>query len=270
LNPAALFPVTDRACAPLGCAGLGLWVFGGCIVKSIVGVATVLVVCGPVAFAQEPQQPVGSMRLLTTAAAAPTLETPAAATVTTAAIETPVAAPVLSPATPVAPPAAVTPAAAATAWTGPVNFAPVAVVDLLTRVCRACVSGDAGSRTTQATRPGRGDGNEAPDDLARVLANSAITSRTPTVDGEVYLLRYGEDPMNYGTALLRPIPEVAFSKVVELLTAPALGFASEQRQTLAGNVRWERLKSPKGKFIDLMDYPAGGESSGVLHADYLE
>ncbi len=221
--------------------------------KSIVTVATILVVCAPVAFAQEPQPAVGSMPLLTTAEPAPALETLAAA-----------------PAAPVAPAAAETPAAAVTAWTGPVNFAPVAVTDLLTRVCRASVSGDGGSLTTQATKLGLGDGNEAPDDLARVLANSAITWRTPTVDGEVYLLGYGEDPMNCGTALVRPIPEVAFGKVVELLTAPALGFASEQTQTLAGNVRWERLKSPKGELIDLTEYPANGESPGVLRADYLE
>ena len=44
----------------------------------------------------------------------------------------------------------------------------MAVTDLLTRVCRASVSGDGGSLTTQATKLGLGDGNEAPDDLARV------------------------------------------------------------------------------------------------------
>lgn len=81
---------------------------------------------------------------------------------------------------------------------------------------------------------------------------------------------YGEDPMNCGAAVVRPIPEVAFNKVVELLKSPALGFATEATQTLAGNVRWERLKSPRGEFIDLTEYGASGESAGVLRADYLE
>ncbi len=150
------------------------------------------------------------------------------------------------------------------------NFAPVAVVDLLTRVCRASVSGDGGSLTTQATKLGLGGGDAAPDDLGRVLSNSAISWRTPSADGEVYLMGYGEDPMNCGAALVRPMHDVAFSRVAELLAAPPLGFVSEQTQTLAGNVRWERLKSPRGEFIDLMEYPANGESPGVLRADYLE
>lgn len=158
----------------------------------------------------------------------------------------------------------------ATGWTGPVNFAPVGVIDMLTRVCRQSVSGDGGNLTTQATKLGLGSGQAAPEDLARVMPGNAISWRTPSADGELYLMGYGEDPMKCGAAVVRPIPEVGFSKVVELLKAPALGFATDAAQTLAGNVRWERLKSPGGEFIDLMEYPASGESPGVLRADYLE
>lgn len=237
----------------------------------MLAVAALALAYAPGAFAQETQPAVDNLQLLTNATPA-TLEAPALAQATPVAmpsLEAPVAAPVVERVAPVAPAAGVTPPRAAV-WTGPLNFAPVAVVDLLTRVCRASVSGDGGSLTTQAMKLGLGDGYAAPDDLARAVPNSAITWRTPSADGEVYLMGYGEDPMNCGAAVVRPMPEVAFDNVVELLKAPALGFVTDATQTLAGNVRWERLKSPRGEFIDLMEYGASGESPGVLRADYLE
>lgn len=207
------------------------------------------------------------MRLLgTTAAAPPTAPAPAEAPAA------PVAAPAAAeaPAPEAVPAAAVAPAPiVATGWTGPVNFAPVAIVDLVTRVCRQSVSGDGGDLQNRAVQLGLGGPQPPPEGMKRALPAGAVTWRVPSTDGELYLVGYGEAPLNCAVAVLRPMPEEGFNRVATLLQAPDKGFASESGQTLPGNVRWSRLRSTKGEFVDVMEYPANGDTPGVLRADFL-
>ena len=206
------------------------------------------------AHAQEGQQDaLGTQRLLA----------PPASIATAAPVEAPAPVPVAAPAaTPPAP-------ATASGWTGRVSFSPVAVADLVINVCQASVSGDGAGLTARAVQLGLGAPAQPAEDLARVLPPSAVTWRVPTIDGVVYLFGHGEEPMNCGAAIVRPLAEDGFNKVAGLLRGSQTGFTSDSTQILQGQVRWERLKSAKGEFIDLMEYPAGAESPGLLRADYL-
>lgn len=149
------------------------------------------------------------------------------------------------------------------------NFAPVAIADLIGRVCRPSITGDGGDLVRQAAGLGLGEYQPAAENVARALPGGAVTWRVPTVEGELYLMGYGEEPMNCGAAVVRPMHEAAFNKVAEMLQAPAMGFVIDSTQTLAGDVHWARLKSPKGEFVDLMEYPPNGDAPGVLRADFL-
>ncbi len=194
----------------------------------------------PVAAGQEGQAPsgVGSLRLL----AAKPAETPAAPAV---------------------------PPIVAAGWSGPVSMSPVAVVDLVSRVCRPAVTGDGGDVQALAVSLGLGDAKPPPAEMARALPNGAALWRVPSLDGELYLVMHGE-ARNCSAAVLRPMPEAGFDQASRLLQAPEQGFMPDSSQTLAGDVRWSRLRSPKGEFVDLMEYPPSGEETpGVLRVDYL-
>lgn len=251
--------------------------------KTVLVLAGILAVCAPTASAQETQQAQGSLRLLATTAA-PT-ETPAppaapAAAAPPARLETPIAAPPPpAPAEPATLAAAVTPGApappkppsapAAIGWTGAANFSPVAIVDLISSVCAPAVAGDGGDLEAHALAMGLGAPQPAPDDLARALPPGAVTWKVPAVDGVLYLVGFGENHMNCGAAVVRPMPEEGFRKVMELLKAPGRGFVQESTQLLKGDVNWVRTKSPKGHFVDVMEYPVSGDLPGVLRADFL-
>jgi len=227
-------------------------------VKRILGLVPGLVLAAclgaPLAAAQDGQSPAaaGSLRLLSSRPAEPPSQ-PAVAVPA----ETPT------------PEAAAAPAPVATGWTGPVVMSPAAVVDLMGRVCRPAVTGDGGDVYALAALLGLGGAQPPPTEMARALPNSAMVWRVPSADGELYLVTHGE-ARNCGAAVLRPMPEAGFDKAAELLQAPGQGFAPDSQQTLPGDVRWSRLRSPKGEFVDLMEYPpADEETPGVLRADYL-
>ena len=152
---------------------------------------------------------------------------------------------------------------------GPVDFSPVAVADLIVKVCRASVNGDGGDLSARAMQLGLGPASPAQEELSRALPPGAVTWRVPAVDGVVYLFGYGEEPLNCGAAILRPLSEDGFKKVTSLLQDPQIGFTSDSTQMLQGEVRWERLKSAKGEFIDVMEYPPSSERPGILRADFL-
>jgi hypothetical protein len=218
--------------------------------KLILALAALAAFGAQAAHAQEGQQPAtGSLRLLTSGTPAAPVEAPPAA----------VAAPVAVPA----------PAPAAPAYMGPVDFSPVAVADLIVKVCRASVNGDGGDLSARAMQLGLGPASPAQEELSRALPPGAVTWRVPAVDGVVYLFGYGEEPLNCGAAILRPLSEDGFKKVTSLLQDPQIGFTSDSTQMLQGEVRWERLKSAKGEFIDVMEYPPSSERPGILRADFL-
>ena len=152
---------------------------------------------------------------------------------------------------------------------GPVDFSPVAVADLIVKVCRASVNGDGGDLSARAMQLGLGPASPAQEELSRALPPGAVTWRVPAVDGVVYLFGYGEEPLNCGAAILRPLAEDGFNKVTSLLQDPQIGFTLDSTQMLQGEVRWERLKSAKGEFIDVMEYPPSSERPGILRADFL-
>jgi hypothetical protein len=219
------------------------------------------------AHAQLGQQPAtGSLRLLTSG-------TPATPPPTTVEGQpgTPATAPIIAPAPtpPPSPAAPAAPAPAAPAWSGPVSFSPVAVADLIAKVCRAAVHGDGGDLSVRAIQLGLGPASAPPEELSHALPPGAFTWRVPAVDGVVYLFGYGEEPLNCGATILRPLAEDGFKKVTALLQDPQIGFASDSTQVLQGEVRWERLKSVRGEYIDLMEYPPGVDRPGVLRADFL-
>ena len=217
--------------------------------------------------AQDGQQPAtGSLRPLTSGTPATTPPTPVeapAATPAAAAVATP------APRPPPPPPPAAAEAAAAPAWSGPVSFSPVAVADLIVKVCRAAIHGDGGDLSVRAIQLGLGPAGAPPEELSHALPPGAVTWRVPSVDGVVYLFGYGEEPLNCGAAILRPLAEDGFEKVTALLQDTQIGFASDSTQMLQGEVRWERLKSARGEYIDLMEYPPGVDRPGVLRADFL-
>ena len=218
--------------------------------KLILALAALAAFGAQAAHAQEGQQPAtGSLRPLTSGTPAAPVEAPPAA----------VAAPVAVPA----------PAPAAPAYMGPVDFSPVAVADLIVKVCRASVNGDGGDLSARAMQLGLGPASPAQEELSRALPPGAVTWRVPAVDGVVYLFGYGEEPLNCGAAILRPLSEDGFKKVTSLLQDPQIGFTSDSTQMLQGEVRWERLKSAKGEFIDVMEYPPSSERPGILRADFL-
>ena len=221
--------------------------------KLILALAALAAFGAQAAHAQEGQQPAtGSLRLLTSG-------TPAAPVA-------PVEAPPAAVGAPVAAPA---PAPAAPAYMGPVDFSPVAVADLIVKVCRASVNGDGGDLSARAMQLGLGPASPAQEELSRALPPGAVTWRVPAVDGVVYLFGYGEEPLNCGAAILRPLAEDGFNKVTSLLQDPQIGFTLDSTQMLQGEVRWERLKSAKGEFIDVMEYPPSSERPGILRADFL-
>ncbi len=221
--------------------------------KLILALAAFAAFGAQAAHAQEGQQPAtDSLRLLTSG--------------TPAAPAAPVEAPPAAVGAPVAAPA---PAPAAPAYMGPVDFSPVAVADLIVKVCRASVNGDGGDLSARAMQLGLGPASPAQEELSRALPPGAVTWRVPAVDGVVYLFGYGEEPLNCGAAILRPLSEDGFKKVTSLLQDPQIGFTSDSTQMLQGEVRWERLKSAKGEFIDVMEYPPSSERPGILRADFL-
>ena len=227
--------------------------------KLILALAALAAFGAQAAHAQEGQQPgTGSLRLLTSGTPAAPVEAPPAA----------VAAPV-APAAPSSSASAAAPAPAAPAYTGPVDFSPVAVADLIVKVCRASVNGDGGDLSARAMQLGLGPASPAQEELSRALPPGAVTWRVPAVDGVVYLFGYGEEPLNCGAAILRPLSEDGFKKVTSLLQDPQIGFTSDSTQMLQGEVRWERLKSAKGEFVDVMEYPPSSERPGILRADFL-
>ena len=233
--------------------------------KLILALAALAAFGAQATHAQEGQQPAtGSLRLLTSgtplAPAAPVEAPPAA-------VAAPVAAP--APAAPQSSASAAAPATAAPAYTGRVDFSPVAVADLIVKVCRASVNGDGGDLSARAMQLGLGPASPAQEELSRALPPGAVTWRVPAVDGVVYLFGYGEEPLNCGAAILRPLAEDGFNKVTSLLQDPQVGFTSDSTQMLQGEVRWERLKSAKGEFIDVMEYPPNSERPGILRADFL-
>ena len=230
--------------------------------KLILALAALAAFGAQAAHAQEGQQPAtGSLRLLTSGTPAAPVEAPPAA------VAAPVAAP--APAAPSSSASAAAPAPAAPAYTGPVDFSPVAVADLIVKVCRASVNGDGGDLSARAMQLGLGPASPAQEELSRALPPGAVTWRVPAVDGVVYLFGYGEEPLNCGAAILRPQSEDGFKKVTSLLQDPQIGFTSDSTQMLQGEVRWERLKSAKGEFIDVMEYPPSSERPGILRADFL-
>lgn len=229
----------------------------------LLALAAVICLGAPVAVAQEGQQPsaVGSLRLL----GAKPAEAPVSPAVSAPA-ETPAPAPDVAPELA---PTAAAPAPVATGWTGPESMSPDAVVDLVSRVCRPAVTGDGGDVHGLAASMGLGAAQPPPTEMARALPNSAMVWRVPSSDGELYLVTHGE-ARNCGAAVLRPMPEAGFDMVAELLQAQGQGFTPDSNQTLPGGVRWSRLRSPKGEFVDVMEYPpVGDETPGVLRADYL-
>ncbi len=233
--------------------------------KLILALAALAAFGAQATHAQEGQQPAtGSLRLLTSgtplAPAAPVEAPPAA-------VAAPVAAP--APAAPQSSASAAAPATAAPAYTGRVDFSPVAVADLIVKVCRASVNGDGGDLSARAMQLGLGPASPAQEELSRALPPGAVTWRVPAVDGVVYLFGYGEEPLNCGAAILRPLAEDGFNKVTSLLQDPQIGFTSDSTQMLQGEVRWERLKSAKGEFIDVMEYAPSSERPGILRADFL-
>lgn len=237
--------------------------------RVVLGLAVIAAIGAPMAHAQGSQQSAqGSLRLL----APPTSAPPASAPPSEAPPPqpTPVAAPPPADVRPVQPPpAAAAPTPAASGWTGPINFSPVAAADLILKVCRASASGEGADLTARAAQLGLGAPGSVQEELSYALPPSAVTWRVPTVDGVVYLFGYGEEPLNCGAAILRPLAEDGFNKVTTLLKDPQLGFASDSTQILQGDVRWERLKSAKGEFIDVMEYPGNSEQPRILRADFL-
>lgn len=235
--------------------------------KTILTLAMILSVGAPAAFAQEPQ--VGSLRLLSTTSAPPPAAKPP-----TAPVETPVAAPVVAvpavePAAAIAPAPVASPAIIATGWTGPVNYSPAGVVDLISRVCRPATTGDGGDVIARAEELGIGGPVEAPADISRALPPGTVTWKVPSLDGELYLFGYGEHPLKCGAVVARPMPEVGFGKVIDAMQEPGQGFVIDSGPVLTGDVRWVRLRSPQREFIDLMEYPYSGDRPGVLRADFL-
>lgn len=241
--------------------------------KLIPGLAALAVMSAHTAYAQEGQQAAtGSMRLLTPGVAASAPAAPAEAPLPVAAppqVAAPQPAVVAAPEPPPQPTAAAAPAPAASGWTGPVNFSPIAVAELIIKVCRASAIGDGGDLSAHVAQLGLGAPDHLHEELSRALPPGAMTWRVPTVDGTVFLFGYGEAPLNCGAAILRPLAEDGFNKVAALLKDPQIGFASDSTQILQGEIRWERLKSAKGEFIDLMEYPAGNDRPGILRADFL-
>lgn len=236
--------------------------------RVILGLAVIAAIGAPMARAQGSQQAAqGSLRLLAPAAPAAPAESPPppqpAQPAPVAAAPPAVAAPVPPP----APPAA--PAPATSGWTGPVNFSPVAAADLIIEVCRASATGEGSDLSARAVQLGLGAAGPVQEELSYALPPGAVTWRVPTVDGVVYLFGYGEEPLSCGAAILRPLAEDGFNKVTTLLKDPQIGFASDSTQILQGDVRWERLKSAKGEFIDVMEYPTSSERPGILRADFL-
>jgi hypothetical protein len=239
--------------------------------RVILGLAMIVAMGASTAHAQQGQQPaMGSLRLLGPATPAAPAEAPPPQPAQPASVAAPspaVAAPVPPPPPPALPAAA--PAPAASGWTGPVNFSPIAAADLIVQVCRASATGEGADLTARAAQLGLGAAGPVQEELSYALPPGAVTWRVPTVDGVVYLFGYGEEPLNCGAAILRPLAEDGFNKVTTLLKDPQIGFASDSTQIMQGDVRWERLKSAKGEFIDVMEYPASGERPGVLRAEFL-
>lgn len=121
----------------------------------------------------------------------------------------------------------------------------------------------------RAEESGLGAPVQVSDNMARALPPGSVTWKVPSLDGELYLFGYGEMPLRCGAVVVRPAPELGFSKVVDLLKGAGQDFVFETSQVLAGDMMWARLRSPKNEFVDLMEYPPSGEQPGVLRADFL-
>ncbi len=145
------------------------------------------------------------------------------------------------------------------------KYSPVALVELVDSVCREAEK--RGSMQSLAKAQGLGEPQPAPADLSRALPDGARTWSAPSADGSLFLFGYGEEPLRCGAAVMRPLPEVAYTRALDLLQAR--GFAIESSQLLNGATKWSRLKSSGGQFIDLMEYPSENGMPAVLRADLL-
>ena len=149
---------------------------------AIATVAAILCIGAPTAFAQD-TPPAGSLRLLTSRPAAPSVAAPEPDA-----------------------PAAATPGAGPTGWAGPLNYSAAGLAELIGRVCRPAMMGDGGDIIEHARELGLGSPAEAPHEMSRALPPGTVIWKVPSLDGELYLSGYGEAPLRCGAVVVRPMP----------------------------------------------------------------
>lgn len=147
-------------------------------------------------------------------------------------------------------------------------FSPLVTARLIDTVCRAA-EGDGKGVAAFAAAAGLAEGAPAPANLAWALPEGALSWKAESLDGEVYLYGYGEEPLKCGVSIVRPITGVTSTLVVEQFGKAEKPFAVDSTQDMGGGVIFTRLKSADGRFIDILDYPRNGDAPGVLKVELL-
>ena len=147
------------------------------------------------------------------------------------------------------------------------GFSPIVATALLDQICKP--ARDELRAADKLANAGGLRAAEAPANLRWALPEGARVWKAQSLDSEVYLYAYGPKLTQCGVAVLRPLRDVIALKLREQLTDVAHGYAVENEQKMQAGVRFTRFKSAGFRYADLMEYPANGDTPGVLKIELL-
>ncbi|MBI1339841.1 hypothetical protein GC169_06480 [bacterium] len=109
---------------------------------------------------------------------------------------------------------------------------------------------------------------EAPDFVKRTLPADAVTWAAESTDSQVYLYAHS-GAAGCGVIIARPLSDAAGPRLRSALTQTESRFEKTSEETLDESVLFTRFRSPAGRYVDVLEYPARGEQPGLIKAEFL-
>lgn len=147
------------------------------------------------------------------------------------------------------------------------GFSPEVAASLLERVCQPA-SERSDSISDIADRAGL-RAIEAPVSVRWALPDGVKVWAADTVDSRLYVYAYGAGLKSCGAVIARPLAGVIGERVRVAMAADGRAFQQESEQVLGAGVKFVRLKSAAGRFLDLLEYPSTSDAPGLLKIELL-
>jgi len=147
------------------------------------------------------------------------------------------------------------------------GFSPEVAANLLDRVCQPASERN-DSISDIAEKAGL-KAVESPVSVRWALAEGARVWAADTVDSRLYVYAYGAGLKTCGAVIARPLPGVIAERVRVAMSADGRGYQLDSEQTLGAGVKFVRMKSATGRFLDLLEYPATADAPGLLKIELL-